>query len=364
MDGFYQHSDGPENQRICQTCLKIVEILSSFISVRGSILSKMPVDGLPLVLEKTLETLLEGYTMSSWNIRGGNEFTQVTLRFAVSGPKMDTIDNRYYKRKSRSQVVRDSVRLGEWKNKHHNEALCSDLATCNMNADKDKSTGNISDTSSVLDTQENQQPILEDYDIPDNSSHHSFNERSSTMGGLVPELVEKASISRVGSANPLPLGLDVGDVNTHRKDIDTNSIDLSSSDSHRTDLSKDSRKEIFNCGICNNPIKGKLGDKWYKCSHCEDLYICQECNKNSLHQIHRDQIHEYTWLFDVNSSCYQYFCDCCGFRYDYFNENFRVWQCTRCGDYTLCKRCKEQNMHSKHRYYMTNKLLSEYEDEL
>ena len=42
----------------------------------------MPLPILPFVLEATLDTLLAGNSLSSWFIRGGPNFTQVSIRFA------------------------------------------------------------------------------------------------------------------------------------------------------------------------------------------------------------------------------------------------------------------------------------------
>ena len=69
----------------------------------------MPVEGLPKVLENTLDTLLKEYSLSSWQIRGGEIYTQVTLRFPASAITAET-GTVQYRRAPPSRVKRDQFR--------------------------------------------------------------------------------------------------------------------------------------------------------------------------------------------------------------------------------------------------------------
>ena len=48
----------------------------------SGLIIKMPLEGLPFVLETALDTLLAGNSLSSWLISGGPNFTKVSIRFA------------------------------------------------------------------------------------------------------------------------------------------------------------------------------------------------------------------------------------------------------------------------------------------
>ena len=49
----------------------------------------MPVDRLPITLEDLLNNILDNNCVSSWNIHGANNYTQVTMRFKVETGEND-----------------------------------------------------------------------------------------------------------------------------------------------------------------------------------------------------------------------------------------------------------------------------------
>ena len=44
----------------------------------------------------------------------------------------------------------------------------------------------------------------------------------------------------------------------------------------------------------------------------------------------------------------QYHYDCCGFKYDQVNPHLKVWHCTCCDEFSVCKKCKQRGMHAKY----------------
>ncbi len=66
----------------------------------------MPVEGLPKILENTLDTLLEENLLSSWNIKGGQYFIQLNLRFTTASNQPSQREVKY-RRAPPSQIARD-----------------------------------------------------------------------------------------------------------------------------------------------------------------------------------------------------------------------------------------------------------------
>ena len=51
-------------------------------------------NGVPVILEKTLETLIDENIITSFPIDGGKDFTHVILRFGVTSGEMDMTENK------------------------------------------------------------------------------------------------------------------------------------------------------------------------------------------------------------------------------------------------------------------------------
>ena len=67
----------------------------------------MPVDNFPKALEAMLVNLLEDYELTSWNIKGGNLFTQVSIRFGAEAMCDNTVEHVSYKKMSKARNQRD-----------------------------------------------------------------------------------------------------------------------------------------------------------------------------------------------------------------------------------------------------------------
>ena len=67
----------------------------------------MPVEGLPYVLETSLNAIINEYKLSSWRIQSGEEFTQIILRFPMVGGSQGEVE---YRRAPPSRISRDRKR--------------------------------------------------------------------------------------------------------------------------------------------------------------------------------------------------------------------------------------------------------------
>ena len=75
----------------------------------------MESNGLPQMLRNMIDTLLCDNTLESWQIRGGEMHTIVTLKVKMTTGTFSSVENDHFKRKSMSQIERDRVRAGQWR---------------------------------------------------------------------------------------------------------------------------------------------------------------------------------------------------------------------------------------------------------
>ena len=78
----------------------------------------MPVENLPNILEDMLNTLLQYNHVHTWQMKGGEDYTQVSMRFKIAEPG-DINTNIQYRRKSRIQMQRHADRIKQWSRSNH-----------------------------------------------------------------------------------------------------------------------------------------------------------------------------------------------------------------------------------------------------
>ena len=121
--------------------------------------------------------------------------------------------------------------------------------------------------------------------------------------------------------------------------------------------------DCLHCNECGDRIYKIGGDKWMRCTLCGYHNVCWDCHRVGKHSEHASQMTVYTWL-NEKSDHPETSCSGCGFLYDIDNPKFKVKQCAACGDYSICKKCHDKELHNHHKYMMTPVLRTNYERSL
>ena len=314
----------------------------------------MPINGLPMTLETMLNVLISDNEFTSWQIRSGMEYTQVTLRFSLNPKEVKTDTVECYKRVSKAQLTRGRARAAHWReNKHFNDENLAEQDITQME--------NTQVNMCLVESQVNQQ-LPEQYShVPCQGDQHEtvslLPNQGTPTNPLLPTVgnTELAATAEASIEGDGILALDVNN------DIGVNNVgDESiasefSNHSDEWDYSSESSEEVDTCGECDNPIKVRNGGHFYRCSECTDLSICKECYFDDQHNIHQDQIHAFNWIPGTGEVT----CDVCGEPLG-DDPEYTIWQCTKCEDYGLCLMCKNMDMHRKHKQYLKEKLLTEF----
>jgi hypothetical protein len=140
--------------------------------------------------------------------------------------------------------------------------------------------------------------------------------------------------------------------------VDSDVVHVLNAESMDSDTEDNERYNHFTCNGCGNYYQ--TGDKWFRCTDCGDFDICSKCDIKQFHHHHKQQMHKF-----VEPECLQVgcFCDSCGYQFK-LGPTFRVYQCSVCEDYALCKKCAEQGMHAAHSQELTLVEIQSYLDDI
>ena len=72
-----------------------------------------------------------------------------------------------------------------------------------------------------------------------------------------------------------------------------------------------------------------------------DELLCKECYFEDKHEEHKDQMHAYYWIAEVDVGD-DITCDCCG--EPQTHADCTIWQCIWCEEYGLCDVCNYMDM--------------------
>ena len=297
----------------------------------------MPVDRLPLMLEDLLNNILENNCVSSWNIHGANNYTQVTVRFKVETDENDEQQPATYRKVPPSRAARDKSRASNFRstlskdsensggrianipNKHSNVGGASykpSTAISNINNTETNMQQGIM-TNKPLQTGSNVNPAYSKHGV---ASSHKVN----TSEGAVHE---NNSINVEGDY-------------FQNQVMGKNQFETEDNGSSSDDF------DVTQCGICQSGITSY---KYHRCTFCtEEVDICDSCFLENQHSIHK----KYIQTFTLNPDCLDdpkiIFCDSCGQVFP-INDETMVWDCKICGDYCICEKCRFQDMHYVHK---------------
>ena len=334
--------------------------------LRG-IVPKMPVKGLPMMLEKLLDTLMKDTEIYSWNMKGADGYTHVNLKFKMADHGHQGM-NLIYKRKPKSQTYRDHRRSDKWK----------DL----QNVDKEYDSRAIDDNS---DKESQSDIAIITKDIPVNQP--AEDQGVSHDLASLPKTCDSSEQYPYKAPSESDLDIDQASMSSGQDDMEGNGETLEPTSNHVNNNNEcgsavkdnedegsgdktvvideftleliDKYGELVKCDACHVPIPAIRGMGWMKCTICPDTKVCNSCWSNGRHndKSHHLQMHSYTWQ-DRRSDIPLLSCNSCGFLYHEHNPNFRVWHCMQCRNYTICKRCHNDNMHQHHDQYLKERPLA------
>ena len=314
----------------------------------------MSLKGLPNVLVALLDSVSSEYELSSWYTRGGPHFTTINLRFDHAAMLQDNIETAKYKRVSQNRVYRD--RAARWKS-HQNEMDTSQETRTGNSPNEGHTMDNATqaaadNNSSILPVQYDQQDHV---DLP-NIKHCSMTNLDN---------ISIVNVDTVGRAdvNKTEGSMQVAHGSVYSKQIgEVLQAAASSIAEMSDDLDTSSGESVasndlidIQCNICSKRCN-REGNKWFKCTVCEDFDMCSKCHSMNQHMKHWRHIHS----FEYPTNCNNGYCDSCGFMFRPHCSTFYVHMCKLCEDYTICKKCREQGMHAKHAYMMEETLARDY----
>ena len=339
----------------------------------------MPLFGLPMVLENSLDSILSSNTITSWNIKGGPKFTQVTMRFNVAAILPGDIDQQY-RRTSPSRQARDRKRANERQSTDtHSNHQC-------LTSNRDQET-NTTPPHSPLHAQimnnitESCSPSVLIPTLPtsaDNTADQPLATAKAPTGDIADDILGNQGVS---VQNVSDIDIDIQDTES----TDSGESVKSSSDMPKTPnamiehllakfdnisashckrfdqldkiLDKEEEGGTFSCDGCGVMMKDE--GYWFRCTDCDNIDFCAECFINGNHDHHKRHIHKFVCPEDWDL-CY---CDCCGTNFPHEDETY-LYQCTMCEDFCMCAVCKYQLMHTKHLKHLILKSLNDYNSEV
>ena len=310
----------------------------------------MPLDKLPKVLVTILDNMLSESIVSSWYVRGGSEFTQVSIKFEGAAMTDSTLQKVAYKKLSQKRMARDMNRAQDWR--------------ANMNAECQTEDCNSLHTGASI-----QHHIAEE-NIISEPNHNEYAgipaDQYESIGSIgAPPSLRAQDIGGTSIAVDNTTGSDtMGIVDKHgctAGDTGNVCIDSISEDLNRElcGEGKDNVLQDFSyttdnlnngdvqCNVCDGSCNAN-GNKWYRCTVCNDFDVCNKCYRKKEHAHHHKYIHPFTYPDNCNHG----YCDSCGFEFRPNCPTFQVFQCLSCEDYALCKKCHNEKMHVKHLFNM------------
>ncbi len=128
---------------------------------------------LPKPLEITLDTLLTDNKLSSWQVKGGEHFIQVSIRFSTTAIESNICDVKY-RRAPPSRIIRDNIRAKDY---HATDDLRECVGTDMIPIIKDTQHPNIEEkTNNVTMSDQGSSTALPllvaSIDIPSSAASH------------------------------------------------------------------------------------------------------------------------------------------------------------------------------------------------
>ncbi len=349
----------------------------------------MPVVQLPKPLQTTLDTLLMDNSLSSWQVKGGQYFTQVTIRFSTTTKDTNVADAKY-RRAPPSRIIRFNNRAKEHA-KCTPEALGEQVIMNMTSSTSDHQhltglddTNNANNTDSVSSSvfppvvgvidpatsatashvQRVEQHINEESTGNNDTNVNSIELDISLRGSVKSEEGDDYCDERLqiilDGMNRMEKTFDrIEQVFDHTSDIPINIDNQSNNRVSGPKFDENDEEPVeddgtFTCDGCGGMINDQANSMWYRCTDCNDIDVCHECFIKDIHKHHKSHLQRFTAPTNWNIP----HCDACGFSFT--NSDGLLYKCTMCEDYCLCNKCKNKLLHINHGKYITEVSVEKY----
>lgn len=287
----------------------------------------MPVEGFPLAFEIMLDSLLKANQLSTWKVTGGDKHIAVTLRFNMADIKASQTESVSFKRVPPSQQRRSFHRRQKWlqdKNMDKNE-------TSDDNRDLDDFENSIVEESSnnrlSCDTESKTGPSHSGpRELPQCTLTHK-----SSMSDHQDQCVQVSDSEEQNSISDTEI--------EQQHDLD------SSSESADTCTLLQPDENYGVCDVCLKPFYN--AKVLMTCTQCDNFAVCTTCKEFDFSSRHTtcdgDQMHMYNVPGLIKADCN---CDSCGMFFQ--NSRSKLYECQKCDNFILCRKCMDEGMHKYH----------------
>ena len=307
----------------------------------------MPLDRIPFILENSLDLLFKQNPLSSWQIRSGDQYTQVTMRFSNTAI-LSTEEEVVYRKAPPSQLARDRKRAA---NRFQNSA--------NQINDSDNDHFDEENISVVTGQLENRSQTL-----PSNMDNSGL----AVLDQPVSQGVNTASISQPNQLTEASAVHPVSEVRVGDNAKSGNGDNRMSSViehyeimSRQSDHSEEDEDDdgVITCDGCGGMMTDKMGSTWYRCNECDEGDFCLECYTKDVHGHHKRQLSKFECPLNLDLP----HCSACGHYIPMDGTDAFLYKCKMCEDYCLCRKCKNRFLHTRHSKHLklcsTSQFMSE-----
>jgi hypothetical protein len=299
------------------------------------------------MLEMYLNDALDNYSLTSWNIKGGQRFTEVTLRISMVAMHEDTVK---YRKVPPSRISRDKERGALHRipvSRVDNDQLTDEPINEAESKDILQVISNVEGVQAIPVTAQHGY-----YMTPINTGEYSA---FIQVDGHADVKCTSTIQSEIEA--PMP-GLDSGAPNVGVEDELVTAANVSECDVNGDDemLLDDNnspsllpRSTSFACAGCKVNLSDSPADmRWTRCTDpaCNNMNICTGCEKSGFHMHHLRHLMPF-----CKPSSHSPWCDSCGcmFSAQLYKPDAVVFTCQECDQYTICHTCKVwAGMHARH----------------
>ena len=293
----------------------------------------MPVHGLPQVLENALNDIMDSNSVTSWIMKGGSGYSQVSIRFKMASDSDIQQGEIKYRKEPPSRARRDKIRAATKMSHGDSKNLSSDMQSNDFahNCDDSHQINIADDTTVYLNTA----GILE-----------SPMQTSSTLQTLSPVIQVDGPLDTLSGPIPYENKIPEHDGATNVLDSEENCAGIGLHEPlQKNEFNKDSvpstletKNETYSCSNCSGNInEGK------RCTFCSNIFLCDDCFDSGFHK----QCRMFTTHFNATDMPRKPHCQGC-FKLIEDIKDRSFFKCAVCPRYFQCSICKINCVHCYH----------------